>query len=246
MNSDTATKSQPASSELRYDHSRLEAKRRILRFFIKYIGFSLLARVDQVEGIENLPAQGPAILMINHINIVDPVLVIHLLPRNIVPLAKIEVYDYPLIGILPKLWEVIPVRREEIDRNAIQKIIDVLKAGEIVLVAPEGTRNPELQQAHVGVAYLASRTQVPVIPVAISNTLGYPTIPFSPRWRKPGARVRFGRPFRYQTGLARAGRDALRLMTDEAMYVLSNMLPPEQRGFYSDLTKATRETIAPE
>jgi 1-acyl-sn-glycerol-3-phosphate acyltransferase len=246
MTSDIANQNQPMRSDQRYDHARLESKRRFLRFLIKYIGFTFLARVDQVEGIENVPSQGPAILMINHINLIDPVLVMHILPRNIVPMAKIEVYDYPLIGIFPKLWEVIPVRREEIDRNAIQKVLDVLKAGQIVLVAPEGTRSSQLQEARAGVAYLASRAQAPVVPVAISNTIGFPTLPFKPRWKEPGATVRFGRPFRFHANLQRAGRDQLRLMADEAMYILSGLLPPEQRGVYSDLTKATHETIEPE
>jgi 1-acyl-sn-glycerol-3-phosphate acyltransferase len=49
--------------------------------------------------------------MINHIAFVDPIVVLHIVPRNIVPMAKIEVYDYPLVGIFPRLWNVIPVRR---------------------------------------------------------------------------------------------------------------------------------------
>jgi 1-acyl-sn-glycerol-3-phosphate acyltransferase len=230
-------------SPRRYDHARLEPRRRVLRFILKNIGFTFLARVDQVEGIENVPTQGPAILMINHIALIDPIVVLHILPRNLVPLAKIEVYNYPLIGIFPKLWEVIPVRRDEIDRHAIQQVLAVLQAGEIVLVAPEGTRSPQLQEAREGVAYLASRSHAPIIPVAISNTIGFPTLPYKQRWKGPGANVRFGRPFRYRAEYQRADRNQLRLMTDEAMYILSTMLPPQQRGVYSDLSKATQETI---
>jgi 1-acyl-sn-glycerol-3-phosphate acyltransferase len=230
-------------SARRYDHARLEPRRRVLRFILKNVGFTFLARVDQVEGIENVPIQGPAILMINHIALIDPIVVLHILPRNLVPLAKIEVYNYPLIGIFPKLWEVIPVRRDEVDRQAIQQVLAVLQAGEIVLVAPEGTRSPQLQEAREGVAYLASRSNAPIIPVAISNTIGFPTLPYKQRWKGPGANVRFGRPFRYRAEYQRADRDQLRWMTDEAMYILSAMLPPQQRGVYSDLSKATQETI---
>jgi len=226
-----------------YNHARYEPQRWFLRFLIKWIGFTLLAKIDRVEGLDNVPPHGAAILMINHIAFIDPIVVLHILPRNIVPLAKAEVYDYPFIGIFPKLWGVIPVRRDEIDRRAIQQVMAVLDAGEIVLVAPEGTRGPQLKEAREGVAYLASRSQAPVIPVAISDTPGFPTLPYKPRWRGPGAIVRFGRPFRYRSSYQRAGREQLRRMTDEAMYELASMLPPEQRGVYSDLSLATQETI---
>lgn len=226
-----------------YDHSHWEARRRFLRFLIKVIGFNFLVRLEQVEGVENVPATGPAILMINHIAFVDPIVVLHLLPRQIVPMAKIEVYNYPIVGIFPRMWGVIPVRREEFDRRAIQGALDVLRAGEIILVAPEATRSPQLQQGKEGVAYLASRSGAPIIPVAIEGTEGFPTLPFRERWRGPGAQVTFGRPFFFRTGQERPRHDRLRLMTDEAMYILAAMLPERRRGDYADLSKATRETI---
>jgi len=52
--------------------------------------------------------------------------------------------------------------------------------------------------------------------------------------------VRFGRPFRYRSNLKRAAHDQLRLMTDEAMYILAALLPEAQRGVYSDLAQLLR------
>jgi 1-acyl-sn-glycerol-3-phosphate acyltransferase len=225
-----------------YDHSRYESRRRVMRFLLRIIGFTLFAKIDHAEGVENVPAQGPAIMMINHINFVDPFVVMNLLPRNIIPMAKVEVYGYPIVGIFPRIYGVIPVQREEFDRRAIQGALEVLKAGEIILVAPEAHRGPELRQGKEGIAYLATRANAPIVPVAIEGTIGYPALPFSHRWREPGARVKFGAPFRFKTG-ERAGREMLRLMTDEAMYILSSMLPEYRRGFYSDLSLATRATI---
>lgn len=237
--------SQPVHSSppVRYDHARWERRRRFLRFLIREIGFNFLVWLERVEGLENVPAQGPAILMINHIAFVDPIVVLHLLPRNIVPMAKVEVYNYPLIGIFPRVWGVIPVRREEVDRRAIQRALDILRAGEIILVAPEATRSPQLQQGKEGAAYLASRSGAPIIPVAVEGTEGFPTLPFLKRWRGPGVQVRFGRPFCFRTGEQRHVRSQLRQMTDEAMYVLAAMLPEARRGFYSDLSRATQETL---
>lgn len=228
----------------RYDHSVHEKRRRFLRFLLKAIGFTLLAKVGEVHGLENVPAQGPALLMINHIAFVDPIVVLHLLPRNIVPLAKAEVYTYPVVNIFPKLWGVIPVRREEVDRRAVQQVLEVLRAGEIVLVAPEGTRSPQLSRGKEGIAYLASRSGAPIVPVAIDGTPGFPALRFfSAAWRGTGAQVRFGRPFRFRPEYKRADREVLRSMTDEAMYVLAGMLPEHRRGVYADVGRATQETI---
>ena len=226
-----------------YHHEANQSVRRVLRFLLKYIGFTLLARVRRVEGLDHVPEMGPAILMINHIAFIDPIAVLHVLPRNIIPMAKIEVYNYPIVGVFPRMWGVIPIRREEVDRRAIQLTLEVLKAGEIVLVAPEGTRGPALKQGKEGIAYLASRSGAPIVPVAVDGTEGFPTYPFSKAWRKSGAVIRFGPPFRFKEAYRRAGREDLRKMTDEALYVLSAMLPPERRGYYSDLSMASSNTL---
>lgn len=228
----------------RYNHARWEVRRRILRWVLKHLAMPLLAKINHVEGLENIPSHGPAILMINHIAFIDPIVVLNVMPRNIIPLAKIEVYNYPLIGIIPRLWRVIPVRREEVDRRAVQQVLEVLRAGEIVLVAPEGTRAPQLSRGKEGIAYIASKVGVPIIPVAIEGTKGFPALRFfSPAWKTPGAVVRFGRPFRFRNDLKRPDREQLRQMTDEAMYILAAMLPEFRRGYYSDLSKATQETV---
>src|SRR5512139_4338266 len=155
-----------------YNHGQYANRRRACRLLLKWVGFPLLAKIDRAEGIENVPAEGPTILMINHIAFIDPFVVLNLLPRDIVPLAKIEVYSYPVVGIFPRLYGVIPVRREEVDRRAIQQSLEVLKAGEIILVAPEGTRGPALKEGREGVAYLASRSEAPIVPVGIDGTTG--------------------------------------------------------------------------
>jgi 1-acyl-sn-glycerol-3-phosphate acyltransferase len=226
-----------------YNHAHYAARRRILRFLLRWVGFTLLAKIDRVEGMENVPAEGPAILMINHIAFIDPFVVLNILPRDIVPMAKIEVYSYPVVGIFPRIYGVIPVRREEVDRRAIQQALEVLKAGEIILVAPEGTRGPALKEGKEGAAYLSSRSGAPVVPVGINGTIGFPAVRFSAPWKGPGAQVRFGWPFRYKPEYRRAGREQLRQMSQEAMYQLAGLLPPERRGIYHDLSQASQETL---
>src|ERR1700738_4591102 len=122
-----------------YDHARHERMRRVLRWIVNNIGLTVCARIDRsrIAGLENFPPSGPAILMINHIAFIDPVVVLGNLPRNIVPMAKAEVYRIPIWGIFPWLWDVIPVHRDELDRRALERAFQVLAAGEIILIAPE-------------------------------------------------------------------------------------------------------------
>jgi 1-acyl-sn-glycerol-3-phosphate acyltransferase len=229
-------------SDAVYDHARYEPMRRFLRFAIRVVA-GITVRFDKVEGVENVPLSGPVILYSNHIALVDPVLIIHVLPRNIVPLAKVEVFKYPLIGIFPRLWNVIPVRRGEIDRQALHGCLDILAAGEAIWVAPEGTRRPAFEEAKDGLSYLATRSNATLVPLGIDGTPGFPTLPFSRRRMKgPGVKIRFGHPFRFKTK-GRAGRDELARMTREAMYQVAKLLPPERRGIFSDLSQASEDTI---
>lgn len=230
-------------SQSSYHHARYEPVRRLLRVAIR-LAVSLLARLDKVEGVEYVPRSGPAILYSNHLAMIDPVIVIHLLPRNIVPLAKIEAFDYPLIGLFPRWWHVIPVRRGEVDRQALRACLEVLHAGEMIWIAPEGTRRSSLLSPKNGMAYLAIRSGAPLIPAAIEGTNGYPALPFSRRWWQGGISMRFGRPFRFKfKATGRVGRQQLTQMTREAMYQLAALLPTERRGVFNDLSQATQETL---
>jgi 1-acyl-sn-glycerol-3-phosphate acyltransferase len=232
-----------SSAAHRYDHQALEGQRRILRWLIDNIGWRFLVKIGRVEGLENFPQRGPAVAIYNHIAFVDPVVALGNLPRNVVPLAKVEAYSYPLIGIIPRLWAVIPVRRGEVDRRALAMARDVLAAGEVILIAPEGTRSPALLEGKEGVALLAERAGAPVVPIALEGTDQFPTTSLE-KWRGPGALIRIGRPFRFRPAPeGKADRQRLRLMTDEAMYQLASLLPEARRGFYRDLSRATNETL---
>ena len=228
-----------------YEHARYERTRRVLRWIISNIAFRYWARIDydRIGGLEYLPPSGPAILMINHIAFVDPIVVLGSLPRNIVPLAKAEVYRIPIWGIFPRLWNVIPVHRAELDRRALERALQVLAAGEVILIAPEATRHEALGEAREGVAYLGHKSGAPIIPVAVENTHGYPTINGPWNARQPKAYFRLGPPFRYKPVPGRLPRARLRLMTDEALYQLAALLPEHRRGFYADLERASMETI---
>ena len=229
-------------TEPAYDHTRYEPMRRFLRFLMRIL-VATIVKVDRIEGVANVPVSGPMILYSNHIAFIDPILIINAVPRNIVPLAKLEAYDYPIVGIFPRLRNVISVQRGEVDRRALRACRQVLEAGEILWIAPEGTRRPALLEAKDGMAYLASQTGAPLLPISVDGTMGQPALPFSRRWREPGVNMVFGRPFHFKPGLGREDRSELGRMTTEAMYVLAEILPPARRGVFSDLSHATTTTL---
>jgi 1-acyl-sn-glycerol-3-phosphate acyltransferase len=218
------------------------ARRRFLRFMLRYPGW-LMMRVAPALGLENIPAKGPAIVMINHIGWVDPLVALHTSPRLIVPLGKIEAFKWPVIGLLPRMWGAIPVDRNSVDSKALRMALEALKAGEIILVAPEGTRNEQLQSGTEGVAYLATRAAVPILPAVLEDTEGLPTAPFLKRWWGPRAKIKYGRPFRFPPEYRKARREDLRRLMDAAMYELAGMLPESRRGVYSDLSRAEEHLL---
>lgn len=235
--------SSPALPIVRYRHADYALRRKMCRFLLRTVGFKFLVRLDSVQGLENVPREGPAILMMNHIAFVDPLVLVHVTPRQIVPLAKTEVYEYPFVGIVPRVWGVIPVERQGIDKAAVQQALAVLEAGEILLVAPEGTRHSALTDPKEGAAYLASRSGAPIVPAALEYTTGFPTLPFLKRWREKGVELKYGRPFRVRPEHRRARGAQLKQVLDESMYILAGMLPENRRGDYANLSGATMDTL---
>lgn len=149
--------------------------------------FALLFFGWRVEGRDNLPAEGGAILCSNHISWWDPPLVGCVVKRRVHFMAKEELFKIPILGsILPALGA-FPVRRGTPDRSAIRQALRVLKDGQVLGIFPEGTRSKtgRLQKAEPGTALLAIKSQAPLVPVAI---LG-PYRLFRP------IRVRIGAPF---------------------------------------------------
>jgi 1-acyl-sn-glycerol-3-phosphate acyltransferase len=223
---------------------RYRWRRAFLRGLIRTVGFHLLCKTE-VIGSENIPADGPTILMMGHISAIDPVLCLGAVTsRYVIPMTKIENARNPLFGLLVKAWGAYTVRRGEFDRAALTNSIELLKSGQIILIAPEGTRHPEgLQQPRDGMAYIATKADAVIVPAALSDA-----VDFSKRWkrlRRAQARVTFGQPFRFRTGgRARVPRLELAQMMQEAMYQLALAQPdPSLRGVYGDLSRATTDHL---
>lgn len=221
--------------------TRLMTARQFLNKCLRF-GYWLLLRLT-VGGVENIPTDGPTILMINHINFLDPFVVVASMPREVTAMSKIENFSIPFWGWIFKLYGAIPVRRGEVDRRALKEALAVLKTDTILLIAPEGTRSSHqaLQTAHNGLAYIGHRSQATIVPVAITGTpdFGYNV----KRLRRTPVNLKVGSPFYLRTDRQRLEREAMTAMTNEAMYQLAALLPPKHRGIYADLDQATEHYL---
>jgi 1-acyl-sn-glycerol-3-phosphate acyltransferase len=226
-----------------FNQDRIDARRRWLRdYLLRPVGFGLLVKV-QVSGLDHVPASGPTLLAMNHVAAIDPFVVVGAVTsRFVVPMSKVENYRNPLIGLMARSWGAYPVRRGEVDRQALESTIALLEQGRPVLIAPEGTRQPALSEAKDGMTYVAVKTGAAIVPVAVDGTTEFPRVYL--KLRRPRVSVTFGRSFRFKTGgRERIPRDEMRQMTREAMSQLALLLPEERRGAYSDLSKMTTDYL---
>ena len=188
-----------------------------------------LVRV-RVEGRENLPKSGPYILVSNHINWKDPPLISIALDLSVRYMAKVQAFNYPLLGYIVRATGAFPVRRGEGDRRALVTALRVLKGGQILGFFPEGHRSETgaLLRGKPGVGFLASRAgDVPVVPVAMTGTKqSLLQLIFGGH-----AVLRVGRPFRL-TDLTEQERRDEQAVTDAVMTRIASLLPVEMRGVY--------------
>ena len=119
---------------------------------------------------ERVPSSG-AILAGNHVSYGDPVLLWCAAPRRVRFMAKSELWRSRFLGWAITTFWAFPVKRGEPDRQAIAKATDLLKSGELVGIFPEGTRVRDgAVEPQGGVAFLAMRAGVPIVPVGIAGT----------------------------------------------------------------------------
>ena len=203
----------------------------------------IACKIDANE-IDKIPSQGPLIIVTNHINFIEvPLVYVYLQPRPLTGYVKVESWNNPMIGLLFDLWEAIPVRRGEADISAIREGVRVLKEGQILAVAPEGTRSKHgrLQQGYPGVTMVALMSGAPIMPlVYYGNEYFWDNMK---RLKRTDFNIRVGRCFRLDSNGRKVDRKIRLQMTTEIMYQIAGLLPPGNRGIYANLDDATTEFL---
>ncbi|WP_369256310.1 lysophospholipid acyltransferase family protein [Streptomyces sp. R35] len=219
-------------------------------YLLKYVLLGPLLRLvfrPRIEGLEHIPSSGPAIVAGNHLSFSDHFLMPAVLKRRITFLAKAEYFTGP--GIKGRLTAAffrsagqIPVDRsgKEAGQAAIREGLGVLRKEELLGIYPEGTRSHDgrLYKGKVGVAVMALRAQVPVIPCAMIGTFeAQPPGQVIPNFRR--VVIRFGKPMDFSRYAGMENEKAiLRAVTDEIMYAILTLSEQEYVDRYAAVVKA--------
>jgi 1-acyl-sn-glycerol-3-phosphate acyltransferase len=220
------------SKEIKYP--RRQFIRGILKSGIAF-AFRFLADVE-VIGKENLPKEGPLLIVGNHFNFMDPLIFIHALPYPMEFVGGAKMPNAPkAVHFLQRLFGVIPTYRGTGSRGTLKVAESILRQNGVLGIFPEGgSWATVLRPARPGTAFLAWRTNSLVLPVGIDGTVKF----FDQVRRNGKARIKLniGKPFGpfNTTNAARPGRDELDQIGHAIMEHIAPLIPAERRGCYSD------------
>jgi len=188
----------------------------------------LLSRWE-VKGKENVPREGPVLIVANHMTLLDPPMLSVSLGRYAQIMAKEELFRTRASSYFMSGLGAFPVHRGRLDRQAMRVAEKVLAEGGALVVFPEGqrSRNSQLRQASEGVTLIALRSKAPILPAGITGTERVSGV-----WsvfRRPRLTVTFGRPFHLPAASGKADRAEC---TRYIMEHIAEVLPSQYRGAY--------------
>ena len=204
----------------------------LLNSFLRLVT-GILFRIEKGE-LTKVPQEGPLIIVSNHIGSLEvPLLISHLQPRKIHGLAKIETWDNKLMGWLFTKWEAIPVRRGEADMDAYKRCLEVLREGDILGIAPEGTRSNHgrLQRAQPGVVMIALRSGAPILPLAHWGSECFKDN--IKKGKRTDFHIRVGKPFTITTNGEKVTSPLRQDIVNEIMGQVAALMPEKYHGEYS-------------
>jgi 1-acyl-sn-glycerol-3-phosphate acyltransferase len=209
---------------------KFKTLRSIVRFFM-----NLITDIE-VHGLEKLP-DGNVIAAANHLGRLDTAALLCIIDREDIIMPVAEKYkNHLFFGAIGRAVNAIWLNRFEADYAALRKILERMKLGGMLVIAPEGTRSKTeaLQEAKLGVAFLASKSGYPVLPVAVTGTEDRGIVENLKRFRKSKIIVRAGELFHIDVPKGKGREEAMRQATDEIMCQIGALLPEKYRGVYAD------------
>ena len=186
------------------------------------------------EGMENFPAKGPVLVVINHLGDADTPALISIFPAPPDALGKIELYDFPILGKLMDWYGVIWLHRGRADKRALRAALDGFSEGRVIIIAPEGRYSVTgaLEEGSSGAAFLAYKSGAPILPIVVTGTENETVYGNLKKFRRTPVHVKAGKMFKLD-GQAGGRQEALAQGTSQIMQALANLLPEKYRGVYS-------------
>lgn len=212
---------------------RLTFARRIFRVLLQGVARVVVRFVTRptFKGLENVPRQGPALLVFNHLGDADAPVLLAALPAPMDAIGKIELHNDGWVGVVGRAYGVIWVHRGSPDRRALRSALEGLQAGRMIALAPEGRESltGALEEGTEGAAFLAVKSGALIVPIALTGTENKSI--FERKWfQRAPVTVTVGEPFRIQEQAARA--EMIRTGTRQIMEGIARLLPKEYRGKY--------------
>jgi 1-acyl-sn-glycerol-3-phosphate acyltransferase len=189
----------------------------------------------KVEGRENVPLAGPLILVANHVHVIDPILIEFSFPRWITFVAKEELFHSLFLRLWLRWAGSLSLQRDGKVREK-QRVLEgarkALNEGLILGMFPEGGRSQDgkLRKGKPGSAVIASKTDVPLLPVGVVGTDKIHGTSWL--WRRPPIVVRIGKPFKLPPTNNKISKSQMQLLTKQLMREIAALLPPEYQGAY--------------
>lgn len=193
----------------------------------------------EIKGRENVPPNGPLLIVCNHLHVSDPPIIAASIPLKLVFMAKEELWRTRWSGFWVEHFGAFPVRRGGLDRETLRTAEKWLNKGVSVVMFPEGGRSASgMRRGLPGAASLAARLKVPVLPVGIAGTDNLKRVLWS-IFHHPKITVTIGQPFTPPTD-GRLTREQRQEMIDLIMKKVAALLPPQYRGVYAGADDAAR------
>jgi 1-acyl-sn-glycerol-3-phosphate acyltransferase len=189
----------------------------------------------KVEGRENIPLTGPLILITNHVHLLDPFFLLFSSPRWINFMAKEELFRSPFLRPWLRWAGSVSIsRRGKVSdkQKMLRSSRDVLENGLILGMFPEGgrSRDGKLRKGKPGSAVIASKTNVPILPIGIAGTDKIKGISWL--WKRPHIVINIGKPFKLPPNDSKMSKSQMQLLTTQLMKEIAALLPLEYQGDY--------------
>jgi 1-acyl-sn-glycerol-3-phosphate acyltransferase len=204
--------------------------RSIVRFLMK-----IIADIE-INGLEKLP-EGNAIIAANHLGRLDTAALLCILDREDIIMPVAEKYkNHPFYSAIGRAANAIWLNRFDADYSAFRQILDRMKQGGLLVIAPEGTRSKTeaLQEGKMGVAFLASKSGYPVLPVAVTGTEDRVIVENIKHFRRSTITATAADLLYINIPKGTRREEAMRQATDEIMCQIAALLPEKYRGVYAN------------